>query len=141
MGGFDYALLGAQAVFLGPELFSIAGISVSITVAMVLAGFLLGVAVGAMAGVGGSLAMAISLPLLISGFGYGADALLPVLGFLKGATVGGAVPAIQFNTPVTADSYLTTFDDYPMTKGGQAGKALRIAHFSSASGDTFQTSF
>lgn len=141
MGAFDYALLGAQAVLLGPELFSVAGIPIPATVAMVLAGFLLGIAVGATPGVGGPLAMAISLPLLISGFGYGADALLPVLGFLigvmKGATVGGAVPAILFNTPGTADSYLTTFDGFPMTRRGKAGKALRVAHFSSASGDTF----
>ena len=50
-----------------------------------------------------SMAMAIALPLLISAFGFHPDALLPVLGFLigvmKGATVGGAVPAILFNTP------------------------------------------
>ena len=85
--------------------------------------------------------MAISLPLLISAFGFNADALLPVLGFLigvmKGATIGGAVPAILFNTPGTPDAYMTTLDGYPMTQRGQAKKALRIAHVSSASGDTF----
>jgi len=87
------------------------------------------------------MAMAISLPILISIFGYTPDALLPVLGFLigvmKGATIGGAVPAILFNTPGTPDAYMTTLDGYPMTEKGQAGRALRIAHVSSASGDTF----
>ena len=72
---------------------------------------------------------------------FNPDALLPVLGFMigimKGATVGGAVPAILFNTPGTPDSLMTTLDGYPMTRKGSPGKALRIAHFSSAAGDTF----
>ena len=56
---------------------------------------------------------------------------------MKGATVGGAVPAILFNTPGTPDAYMTTLDGYPMAQRGEADKALRIAHVSSASGDTF----
>ncbi|MEM9443269.1 MAG: tripartite tricarboxylate transporter permease, partial [Pseudomonadota bacterium] len=45
-------------------------------------------------------------------------------------------PAILFNTPGTPDAYMTTLDGYPMTQRGEAGRALRIAHLSSASGDT-----
>jgi len=56
---------------------------------------------------------------------------------MKGATIGGAVPAILFNTPGTPDAFMTTLDGHPMAKSSQAGRALRIAHFSSASGDTF----
>jgi len=56
---------------------------------------------------------------------------------MKGATVGGAVPAILFNTPGIPDAYMTTLDGYPMAQRGEADKALRIAHVSSASGDTF----
>lgn len=108
---------------------------------MVFGGFLLGITVGATPGLAGPMAMAISLPILISVFGFSNDALLPVLGFLigimKGATVGGAVPAILFNTPGTPDAYMTTLDGYPMAQKGEAKRALRIAHFSSASGDTF----
>ena len=85
--------------------------------------------------------MAIALPILISIFGVSQDALLPVLGFLigimKGATIGGAVPAILFNTPGTPDAVTTTYDGHPMAQRGQAKKALRIAHLSSVSGDTF----
>ena len=85
--------------------------------------------------------MAIALPILISIFGFTPDALLPVMGFLigvmKGATIGGAVPAILFNTPGTPDAYLTTLDGYPMTRRGNARRALRVAHFSSVTGDTF----
>ena len=106
-----------------------------------MAGFLTGIAVGATPGLAGPVAMAIALPILISVFGYTPDALLPVMGFLigimKGATIGGAVPAILFNTPGTPDAFMTTLDGYPMTKRGKAKKALRVAHFASASGDTF----
>ena len=141
MTAFDYILLGVDAVFSGPAVLTLFGISISITVAMVFAGFLLGIAVGATPGLAGPVAMAISLPLLISAFGYDPSALLPVMGFLigimKGATIGGAVPAILFNTPGTPDAFMTTLDGYPMASRGKAKKALKIAHLSSATGDTF----
>lgn len=137
----DHVWLGVLAVFTSDPVFSIAGIPISITITMVFFGFIGGIIVGATPGLGGPFAMAISLPILISVFGFNADALLPVLGFLvgimKGSTIGGAVPAILFNTPGTPDSLMTTLDGYPMTKNGQSGKALRVAHFSSVSGDTF----
>lgn len=136
-----HAWLGILAVLLGDPLFALGGYGVSAALVMVAAGFVLGVAVGATPGLAGPMAMAVSLPILISVFGFGSDALLPVMGFLigvmKGATVGGAVPAILFNTPGTPDAYMTALDGYPLTRQGQAGKALRVAHFSSASGDTF----
>lgn len=141
MGTLDYIWMGIQAVFQGPELFSLFGLPVSVTIVMILAGFLTGIAVGATPGLAGPIAMAIALPILISVFGYTPDALLPVMGFLigvmKGATIGGAVPAILFNTPGTPDAFMTTLDGFPMTRRGKAKKALRVAHFASASGDTF----
>lgn len=141
MGTLDYIWLGIMSVFQGPELFAVFGLPISVTLVMILAGFLTGIAVGATPGLAGPIAMAIALPILISVFGYTPDALLPVMGFLigvmKGATIGGAVPAILFNTPGTPDAYMTTLDGYPMTQRGKAKKALRVAHFASASGDTF----
>ncbi|WP_255449701.1 tripartite tricarboxylate transporter permease [Shimia ponticola] len=136
MGVWDHVIAGVLAVFQSDPI-----LGVPITVLMVLTGFLLGITVGATPGLAGPMAMAISLPILISIFGYSNDALLPVLGFLigimKGATIGGAVPAILFNTPGTPDAYMTTLDGYPMAQKGEARHALRVAHFSSASGDTF----
>ena len=135
-----YVWSGVIAVFQGPALFHIFGIAVPVTLVMVFCGLLVGIVVGSTPGLAGPMAMAVSLPILISVFGYHESALLPVMGFLigvmKGATVGGAVPAILFNTPGTPDAYLTTLDGYPMTQKGQSGKALRVAHFSSVSGDT-----
>ncbi|MEM7267943.1 MAG: tripartite tricarboxylate transporter permease [Pseudomonadota bacterium] len=139
MGVFDHIWLGVLAVFQGPPV--AVWFPVSITLVMVASGFFTGVAVGATPGLAGPMAMAVSLPILISVFGFEPEAMLPVLGFLigvmKGATVGGAVPAILFNTPGTPDALLTTFDGHPMTKNGEAAKALKVAHFSSVTGDTF----
>ena len=136
MGVWDHVIAGVLVVFQSDPV-----LGVPITILMVLGGFLLGITVGATPGLAGPMAMAISLPILISVFGYSNDALLPVLGFLigimKGATIGGAVPAILFNTPGTPDAYMTTLDGYPMAQRGETKRALRIAHFSSASGDTF----
>ena len=141
MGIGDYILMGLAAVFAPDTAIVFLAIAFPLPLVMVLSGFVLGLGVGATPGLGGPMAMAIALPVLISVFGVTPDALLPVFGFLvgimKGATVGGAVPAILFNTPGTPDSYLTTFDGYPMARRGEAATALRVAHFSSAAGDTF----
>ncbi|MFY1709419.1 tripartite tricarboxylate transporter permease [Tritonibacter scottomollicae] len=141
MTPIDYIQAGILAVFAGPEAFSLLGLPISVTLLMVAGGFLLGIVGGATPGLAGPFLMAVSLPILLSIFGFTPDALLPVLGFLigvmKGATVGGSVPAILFNTPGTPDAMLTTLDGYPMARNGHPVKALQAAHFSSASGDTF----
>ena len=132
----EYVTRGILSVFVTPE-----GAFFWLPLVMVFSGVALGIVVGATPGLNGPFAMAISLPVLISVFGTGNEALLPILGFLigvmKGSTVGGAVPAILFNTPGTPEAYLTTLDGYPMTQNGQGQKALKVAHFSSVSGDTF----
>jgi len=132
----DYVLLGIIDVFTSSD-----GSLDLVPISMVFAGLMTGIAVGATPGLNGPFAMALSLPVLIWVFGVSDDALLPILGFLigimKGATVGGAVPAILFNTPGTPDAYLTTLDGHPMTEKGQGRKALKVAHFSSVCGDTF----
>lgn len=141
MGVLDYILAGIMEALTGNPALVLGPIVLSWPVLLVALGFLTGVLIGATPGLSGPFAMALALPILISIFGFTPDALLPVLGFLvgimKGATVGGAVPAILFNTPGTPDAFMTTLDGYPMAKKGQGGKALRVAHFASVSGDTF----
>lgn len=136
----DYILMGIGAVFSGPDLFTLGGFGIPAAPAMLFLGLLTGIAVGATPGLAGPMAMAVSLPILISIFGVRTEALLPVFGFLigimKGATVGGAVPAILFNIPGTPDAFMTTLDGHPMTKRGMPVRALKIAHLSSVTGDT-----
>jgi len=132
----DYVLRGIADVFTTTD-----GALDWMPLIMVFAGLIVGIIVGATPGLNGPFAMALSLPVLIWVFGVSDDALLPILGFLiglmKGATVGGAVPAILFNTPGTPDAYLTTLDGHPMALKGEGPKALKVAHFSSVCGDTF----
>jgi len=140
MSVLEYVWAGIMVVIAGPAAIELFGIGIPITILMVFGGLIVGMVGGATPGLAGPFLMAVSLPILLSVFGFTPDALLPVLGFLvgvmKGATVGGAVPAILFNTPGTPDAMLTTLDGYPMAMNGQPGKALRTAHFASVSGDT-----
>ncbi|EAP83559.1 tripartite tricarboxylate transporter permease [Sulfitobacter sp. EE-36] len=132
----QYLALGITSVFTAAD----GGIWLLPTV-MVLTGVVIGILVGATPGLSGPFAMAIALPVLVSIFGYGNEALYPVLGCLlgimKGATVGGAVPAILFNTPGTPDAFLTTVDGYPLAQKGQGRRAIQTAHFASVVGDNF----
>ena len=141
MEPLDYILAGVIEAFTANPAVELGPLIISWPILLVAFGFVVGVLVGATPGLSGPFAMALALPILISIFGFTPDALLPVLGCLvgimKGATVGGAVPAILFNTPGSPDAFMTTLDGYPMTQNGQGGKALRVAHFASVSGDTF----
>ena len=101
----------------------------------ILIGVILGQFVGALPGIGPVTAMAIAIP-----FTFTLDPL-PAIAFLvainKGGLFGGAIPAILINTPGTPDAAATTLDGYPMTKSGKPEKALKIALYSSITGDTF----
>ncbi|MFQ5872598.1 MAG: tripartite tricarboxylate transporter permease [Dehalococcoidia bacterium] len=51
-------------------------------------------------------------------------------------TYGGAVMAILFNIPGSAENAPTAFDGYPLTQQGKSGKAIGAAILSSALGGT-----
>ena len=120
----QYVGYGVHSVFFTPS-----GSLWLMPLLMVVIGVVLGILVGAIPGMSGPFAMAIALPVLISIFGYSNEALFPVLGCLvgimKGATVGGAVPAILFNTPGTPDAFLTTLDGHPMARRGLGARPSR----------------
>ena len=50
---------------------------------------------------------------------------------------GTETPAILMNTPGTPDAMITTLDGHPLALKGKSGKALKMAHLSSVTGDTF----
>ncbi len=101
----------------------------------VVAGVVLGQLVGAMPGIGPVMTMAVAIP-----FTFVLDPL-PAVGFLvginKGGLVGGAIPAILINVPGTPDAAATALDGYPLSKKGKPLKAMKMALYSSVSGDTF----
>lgn len=116
----------------------IAGLTDALTplnLLFVFAGVFVGQFVGAMPGIGPVMAMAIAIP-----FTFALNPL-PAIGFLvgvnKGGLIGGAIPAILLNTPGTPDAAATAIDGYPLTKQGKPLKAMKMALYSSVTGDTF----
>ncbi|WP_071672685.1 tripartite tricarboxylate transporter permease [Nioella nitratireducens] len=94
-----------------------------------LVGSIGGVIIGAIPGVGAAVAIAILLPATFSFEPI--VGLTALLGIYGSSMYGGAIPAILINTPGTAVNALTTYDGYPMTKRGQARRALSLAYSAS----------
>jgi len=89
----------------------------------------IGMVVGALPGLGASVAMALALPLT---FGWSADsAIILLMALYCGATYGGSISAILLNTPGTPASGATTFDGFPMAQQGKADIALGLSTMSS----------
>jgi len=104
-------------------------------VLLLLLGFIIGYVFGALPGLGGSAAIALSLPFI---FGMNPSHALYFLAAIVGSqTVGGSISAILLNTPGTAVNAATCLDGYPMAVKGEAGKALSVAAISSGAGAVF----
>ena len=99
---------------------------------MTLIGAMGGVLLGAIPGMTATMGVALLIP-----FSYGMD-LIPSIGLLLGiycgGMYGGSISAILIHAPGTPSAAATLIDGYPMTKNGQAGKALSVAMFSSFCG-------
>ncbi|MEB6171235.1 tripartite tricarboxylate transporter permease [Staphylococcus pseudoxylosus] len=102
---------------------------------LVVLGLLVGIFLGALPGIGSSMAIVLALP-----FTYFLD-VLPAIAFLStiyvGSAYGGSITAILFNTPGTPEAVATTFDGHPMSQQGKSKKALGLAISSSAFGGIF----
>ena len=104
-------------------------------VAALILGSVGGVIIGAIPGVGPAVAIAILLPATFS-----LDpivGLTVLLGIYGSSMYGGAIPAILINTPGTAVNALTTYEGTPMTKRGEARRALSLAYSASFFGGVF----
>ncbi|UCE30397.1 MAG: tripartite tricarboxylate transporter permease [Burkholderiales bacterium] len=104
-------------------------------IAALLVGSVGGVIIGAIPGVGPAIAIAILLPATFAMEPIVGLTLL--LGIYGSAMFGGALPAILINTPGTAVNALTTYDGYPMTRRGEAQRALALAYGASFIGGVF----
>lgn len=98
---------------------------------MVLA-VVLGLLVGIIPGLGGSVALALLIPLTFSLTPEAAIVLL--ISAYGTVTYGGGITAILLNTPGDASAAATTFDGYPLAKQGKAGQAITVAVLASALG-------
>jgi putative tricarboxylic transport membrane protein len=114
----------------------LAGIADALTWAIlfhVIIGVTIGIVVGAIPGLSSPMALAIAVPITYYMSPLAAIAFLVSVN--KGATIGGAFGAILLNTPGTPDSAATALDGYPMAQKGKPQKALKIALYSSVTGD------
>jgi putative tricarboxylic transport membrane protein len=105
------------------------------TLLYILLGVIIGQFVGAIPGIGPVMAMAVVIPFSFVLSPLAAIGLL--IGINKGGLVGGAIPAVLMNTPGTPDAAATALDGYPLSKKGQPLKAMKMALYSSVTGDVF----
>lgn len=97
-------------------------------------GVLVGTVIGLIPGLGPVTAIALLLP-----FTYelnAATAVMLLAGIYYGSMYGGRIPAILLRLPGDASAVVTTFDGYPMTQQGKAGRALGITAIGSFLGGT-----
>ncbi len=103
----------------------------------VFVGVAVGVGIGAVPGINGPMAIALFIPLTYYMSPLAAIGFL--VGLNKGAFFGGAISAVLLRTPGTPEAAATTWDGYPLTEQGKGEKALRMALYSSVSGDFIST--
>ena len=85
-------------------------------------GTFLGTFIGVLPGLGPLAAVAMLLP--VSFYLPPETALVMLAGVYYGAEYGGSIASILLNIPGTPSSVATTFDGFPMARGGRPGLAL-----------------
>jgi putative tricarboxylic transport membrane protein len=98
-------------------------------------GVFTGILVGAIPGLNAPMAIAIALP--ITFYMQPLAALAFLIGIMKGGSFGGAITAILLNTPGSPEATTTAFDGYPLARQGKGVKAMKLALYSSVTGDMF----
>jgi TctA family transporter len=99
------------------------------------AGVCMGLALGILPGIGGIAGTALLLP-----FTYALDpptAFALLLGLGATTTTADPISAILFGAPGHAASAATTLDGYPMTRRGEAGRALGASYMAALIGGLF----
>jgi TctA family transporter len=102
------------------------------TFAVMLVGIGVGLVVGILPGLGGAATLALMLP-----FVYPMDAISAfafLLGMHAVTATTGDITSVLFGIPGEATSAATVLDGYPMTRRGEAGRALGAVLFSSLVG-------
>ena len=99
---------------------------------IIAAAVLLGLVVGAIPGLTGTMALALLINITYSMSSSTAVAFM--LGTYVGAVSGGLFSAIMLNIPGTPNAAATALDGYPLAKQGKGGKALFGGVFASCCG-------
>src|SRR6516164_6968933 len=99
------------------------------------AGVCMGLGLGLLPGIGGIAGTALMLPFTYALDPHAAFALL--LGLGATTTTADPISAILFGVPGHAASAATTLDGYPLTRRGEAGRALGASYMSALMGGLF----
>ncbi len=102
---------------------------------IVVGGCLVGTFIGMLPGLGPMSIIAIMIPIAIK-MGDPSSALILLAGVYYGAIFGGSTSSILINAPGVASTVASSFDGFPMSRSGKAGKALTIAAIASFAGGT-----
>jgi len=106
-----------------------------VTITIIMVATILGIILGAIPGLSGGLGVALLLPLT---FGMSSEVGLAMLiSIWVGGVSGAMIGSILLGIPGSPSSVATTFDGYPMTRNGQAVKALGAAIIASFLGTFF----
>jgi TctA family transporter len=95
-------------------------------------GVTVGLAIGLLPGIGGLTGFALLVPFTYTMDPYAAFAML--LGMASVITTSDVIPAVLFGVPGHAASQATVLDGLPMTKRGEASRALSACYMSSLLG-------
>lgn len=117
---FSELIAGFSHVFQGANLLAL------------MLGTVVGYFVGPMPGLTPSIGIALLVP-----FTFGMDpvmAMIMLVSLYMAAEYGGGITAILLNAPGTPAAVPTSFDGYPMTQRGDAGKALTLSIIASGLG-------
>src|SRR5215471_8548423 len=99
------------------------------------AGVCMGLSLGLLPGIGGVAGTALLLPFTYNMDAHAAFGML--LGLGSTTTTADPISAILFGAPGHAASAATTLDGYPMTRRGEAGRALGASYMSALMGGLF----
>ena len=91
---------------------------------MLFVGTSLGIVVGAIPGMTGAMLIALTLPLTFYMEPF--NAIILLIAMYVGAISGGLITATLLRMPGTPAAIMTTFDGYPMARGGNPGRALGL---------------
>ncbi|WP_159588227.1 tripartite tricarboxylate transporter permease [Chelativorans xinjiangense] len=98
-------------------------------------GVLVGLAIGLLPGIGGHTGFALLIPFTYTMEPIAAFGML--LGMASVTATSDTIPAVLFGVPGTASSQATVLDGLPMTRRGEAGRALSAAYVASLTGGLF----
>lgn len=96
-------------------------------------GVAIGVVIGAIPGMTGTMGVALALPFTFTMNPI--TGILLLVGIYKGALYGGSISAILIKTPGTPAAACTVLDGYPLARKGRAGQALNMALYASCIAD------